>query len=199
MVDLNTLEKLKAISDKEWGRIYKELTLYSALKLNRFGFEVRTEKDSVDAQHFATLAIEKLFDGSRTWDSDRFPDLLIHLKGIVKSLLSSHFKSSKRSIVSTQKDYQLESSCETEEEIFTAIYNDIEVYDSSPEEIMISNEKWLEMETLFGENDEAYLIFSEWLEGKPPRQIAEDYSQNVTDIYSIVRKGKQIIKSLYKN
>src|SRR5215217_6520236 len=99
MIDAQTLDRLSAIDEKSWGVIYKELVRYADFKLNKAGFEVRSEKDSVDAEHFAALAIEKVFEGVRAWDYNRYPDITIHLTGVVKSLISSHFKSSVRSIV----------------------------------------------------------------------------------------------------
>ena len=100
MIDSKTLERLRSIDERSWGLIYKELVLYASTKLNKAGFEVRTEKDSVDAEHFASLAIEKVFTGIRKWDFERYPNITHHLIWVVKSLISSHFKSSSRSIIS---------------------------------------------------------------------------------------------------
>lgn len=105
MIDPQTLEQLETIDERSWAAIYKQLLLYATFKLNKAGFEIRTEKDSVDAEHFVADAIEKLFDGTRKWDFRRLPDVAIHLKLIIKSLISNHFKSSKRSIVNAGKEY----------------------------------------------------------------------------------------------
>jgi hypothetical protein len=37
------------------------------------------------AEDVALNAIEKVWDGTRDWDPDRYPDLLVHLKWIVRS------------------------------------------------------------------------------------------------------------------
>lgn len=51
----------------------------------RTGQDLLPNGDSVES--LANAAILKLYNGERDWDPDRRPDLLIHLKGIVKSLL----------------------------------------------------------------------------------------------------------------
>lgn len=197
MINADTLKKLQSIPEKEWGFIYKELVLYADFKLKNFGFEVRTEKDSVDAQSFASLAIEHLFDGTRKWDYEKFPDVLIHLKLIVKSLLSSHFKSSSKSIVTIQKQYQVEQGIEVESEIITLVDSNLEILDDSPEEIIINNERWTEIEHSFGKNEDGFVIFSDWLDGNSPRDIATAYNFNIKDVYNAIRNGKRYIKLLY--
>lgn len=196
MINPDTLKKLQSIPEKEWGNIYKELVLYSDLKLKKFGFEVRTEKDSVDAESFASQAIEKLFDGTRKWDYERFPDVLIHLKLIVKSLLSNHFKASSKSLIIIQK-HQSEGIDEYEEEIITTIDSDLDLLDNSPEEILINDEKWKQIESSFGNNEDGFIIFSDWLDGNAPRDIASAYNFNIKDVYNAIRNGKRNIKSLY--
>lgn len=197
MVDAHTLDKLQAIPEKEWGYIYKQLVLYADLKLKRFGFEIRTEIDSVDAESFATTAIEKLFDGSRAWDSTRFPDILIHLKGIVKSLLSSHFKTSSKSIVSAQEDVGDQKDDTMDGGVNVEINGELKVFDDSPEEIIIVAEKWKEIETSFGDDSDGFVIFSDWLDGNTPRDIASAYGFDIKDVYNSIRKGKRNVKSLY--
>lgn len=198
MVDSQTLEKLQAIPEKEWKRIYKELVLYADLKLKIFGFEIRTEKDSVDSETFAVQAIEKLFEGSRAWDIERFPDLLIHLKGIVKSLLSNHFKTSDKSIVRANIEIQDRLFDNNDEWTNVEIDGELEVFDESPEELIIAAEKWAEIEASFGDDEDGCVIFTDWLDGNVPRDIAEAYGFDIKDVYNAIRNGKRNVKSLYK-
>ena len=198
MVDSLTLNKLKAIPEKEWGCIYKKLVLYADLKLKMFGFDIRTEKDSIDAETFATEAIEKLFDGSRTWDSLRFPDILIHLKGIVKSLLSNHFKTSAKSIVSISTDVGSQKDDNIDEFTSLEIHDGLRVFTESPEELIIADEKWAEIEASFGNNKDEFVVFSDWLDGNVPRDIASAYDLDIKLVYNAIRNGKRNVKSLYK-
>ncbi len=198
MIDQWTLEKLEAIDERTWGVIYKEIVRYAQFKLNKAGFEIRTERDSVDAEHFATLAIEKIFDGTRDWDFIRFPDLAIHLKGVVKSLISSHFKSSKKSVVERSKESTiLIGASENEISDFEDANGDITISES-PEEILISNENWEAIEKAFDQSKDEYVVFSEWLDGNPPRVIAESLEIPVNEVNNAIKKGKRIVKTLFK-
>ena len=58
----------------------------------RTGDDLLPNGDSVES--LVNTAIQKLYSGERDWDPIRRPDLLIHLKGVVKSLLWHSVKSS---------------------------------------------------------------------------------------------------------
>jgi DNA-directed RNA polymerase specialized sigma24 family protein len=199
MIDPQTLEQLEAIDERSWGVIYKQLLLYSTFKLNKAGFEIRTEKDSVDAEHFVADAIEKLFDGTRKWDFKRFPDVGIHLKLIIKSLISNHFKASKRSVVNAGGDYDKTNNMpdNSDDSLNDELLSDDIRTTESPEEILINEEDWKKIEVAFGESKDEHAIFSEWLEGNPPRTIAESLEIPVSDVNNAIKKGKRIVKTLF--
>lgn len=199
MIDPQTLEKLETIDERSWGMIYKELVRFAEFKLNKAGFKIRTEKDTVDAEHFATIAIEKVLEGTRAWDFTHYPDISIHLKGVVKSLISSHFKSSSRSIVTAGREKDSTVFAGAEDESLTEI--EIESQDGlteSPEEIMISNEYWEAIERAFAEFKDEYAIYSEWLDGTPPRIIAETFEIPVNEVNNAIKRGTRIVKTLFK-
>lgn len=191
MIDPETFERLKAIPDKEWGTIYKELTAYAGHRLQKIGFEPRSEKDNVSGEDFAVQAIEKVFEGTRSWDFRRFPDLLIHLKGVVKSLISSHLKSSTRSVVRKQ------SVPDEVEEPVTLKSEKHLLDEETPEQVIISNENWKQIETDFGEDEVGFLIFCEWIDEIPPRKIAENYDIDVKDVYNALKRGRRILKKIF--
>ncbi|SDF43665.1 DNA-directed RNA polymerase specialized sigma subunit, sigma24 family [Mucilaginibacter pineti] len=198
MIDAQTLDRLAAIDEKSWGLIYKQLVLYADFKLNKAGFQIRTEKDSVDAEHFATLAIEKVLDGTRAWDYERFPDITIHLTGVVKSLISSHFKSSTRSIVkaggSSDETTVIAGDDANDDELLSDDVRTIEGAD----EILIAQETWQEIESAFGDNKDDHAIFCEWLDNSPPRTIAEVWDIPVSEVNNAIKRGIRIVKTLYK-
>lgn len=191
MVASETFERLKAIPEREWGVISKKLTYYAQKKLDNFGFQVRSEKDNVTGEDFAMQAIEKLFEGTRRWDFDRFPDILIHLKGIVKSLISSHLKSSVRSSVRKEKVPDPVGDAE----ILTSA-KDLPDEDN-PEKIMITEENWKQVEAEFGDDAIGFLIFCEWIEEVPPRNIAANYEIDVKDVYNALKRGRRIIQKVF--
>lgn len=192
MIDSETFVRLKAIPEKEWLHIYKRLTLYADIRLTKMGFEIRSEKDNVGAADFAQQAITKVFDGTRAWDFNRFPDILIHLIGVVKSLISSHIKSSTRAAAVIKKASGT-FAVEEAEDLSAAI----EAQDTEdPEQILISDENWKRLETAFGEDMEGFLIFYDWLDGKPPRQISEDYGTDNKNIYNVIKRGRRLLQKI---
>ncbi len=198
MIDEKTIAKIEAIDQRSWGTIYKELVRYANYKLNKAFFEIRSEKDSVDAEYFATLAIEKLITGERTWDFERFPDVTIHLIGIVKSLISSHFKSSTRSIVAAGTRIGDSDVNEDEEGVISdkLLYDDIRTIEG-PEEITIKAEKWAAIDAAFGQKRDDHAIFCEWLDGSPPKSIAEGFDIPVTEVNNAIKRGTRIVKTLF--
>ncbi len=190
-VDLETFEKLKLISEKEWATIYKELVLYAELRLTRIGFEPRSEKDVVKGEDFATQAITKIFEGERKWDFNRFPDILIHLKGVAKSLIWCHIKSSSKSVV--KKGLVTEVIDNAEDIGSNTDFTESE----DPEEIIVSEENWKELEKQFGEDSDGFIMFCDWFDEIPPREIAKKYSVDVTIVYNTIKKGKRIITKIF--
>lgn len=191
MIDPETFERLKAIPEREWGDIYKELTAYAEHRLVKVGFEPRSEKDNVTGEDFAVQAIEKLFEGTRAWDFSRFPDLLIHLKGIVKSLISSHLKSSARSAVRKEK---VTDEIGEPEKLKSAKHLPDE---ETPEQLIISTENWKQIEAEFGDDEIGFLVFCEWVDEVPPRTIAGNYDIDVKDVYNALKRGRRILQKVF--
>ena len=191
VIDPQTFEQLKLISEKEWGLIFKELVIYSELRLTKIGFVPRTEKDVKNGEDFANDAIEKLFNGDRAWDFIRFPDVLIHLKGVAKSLIWSHIKSSSRSTI--------------KKELTSIVFDDSEDFESfsdiaateDPETIIISDENWEDIENHFGEDSDSFIMFCDWIDEVPARDIAKEYNVDVAAVYNTIKKGKRIITKIF--
>jgi hypothetical protein len=193
MIDSETLEKLQEVPPKKWGEIFKELVAYAESRLNKAGFQVRSEKDNVSGEDFATQAVEKIFDGTRKWDHNRFPDLLIHLKGVVKSLISSHIKSSSRAVVR-------KSPITTQSEFLEDVENSSDIPDTeNPEAILITDENWKALESGFGDDVDGFIIFCEWLDGTKPKDIATGYSINTTSVYNTTKKGIRLLRKILFN
>lgn len=181
------------IPDLEWPKIMKILTIYAELRLNNVGFTPRSEIDGVKGEDFAMEAIKKLLEKTRSWDVEKFPDVTIHLKLIVKSLISNHLKKSKKAIVktaniSTFNDIDNENDWTTE-----AIEN------NNPEEIVITKEQWDMIEEGFEEDTDGFICFSDWLDDITPRKIAENYGIEIKDVNNTIKKGKRIIKKIFAN
>lgn len=193
MINQKTFDKLKSIPDKEWGMLYKRLVAYAASKLKRIGFERRSEIDNVSAEDFVGSAIEKLFDGTRAWDFERFPDLDIHLKGIVKSLISSHIKSSSKKPAKEQLVSESNVVDHNED-----IDDHLQVADTELDEVLILEEHWSYIDGQFVDDDDGLIIFYDWLDNIPPREIASKYGKDISFVYNAMKRGKRVIASLSK-
>ena len=66
-----------------------------------------------------------------------------------------------------------------------------------PEEIIISDENWKEIEKQFGDDSDGFIIFCDWIDEIPPRDIATQYSIDVKDVYNTIKKGKRIITKIF--
>lgn len=165
--------------------------------MNKGGFQIRTEKDSVDAEHFATLAIVKVFEGIRSWDYERYPDITIHLIGVVKSLISSHFKSSARSIIKAGGTVDVETVTASDEANDDEILDDDSRTTEGPDEILINTETWQEVAIGFGDKKDDHAIFCEWLNSSPPRNIAEAWNIPVTEVNNAIKRGIRIVRTLF--
>lgn len=190
-VDPQTFEKLNSITGTEWVVIFKELVLYGELRLTKIGFKPRTELDVKNGEDFATDAIQKVFEGTRAWDVNLYPDLLIHLKGVVKSLIWNHVKTSSKSVV---KKGSVTSIIDNAEEMESS--TDF-VTSEDPEEIFISEENWTEFEQQFEDDDDGFIMFCDWFDGIRPRDIAKKYSVDITIVYNTIKKGKRIITKIF--
>jgi hypothetical protein len=88
-------EILIRMTDREWERIVLQLARYAKRKSRMYfyrgGYDLLPNGDSLES--LVHTAILKLYSGERDWDPDKRPDLLIHLKGVVKSLLWHSVKS----------------------------------------------------------------------------------------------------------
>jgi len=192
MINEHVFIKLKSISEKQWGVIYKKLVLYADLKLKRLGFKILTEVDNISGEDFVSIAFEKLFDGTRQWDYNRFPDVEIHLKGIVKSLISNHIK------LSSKRDKKVQTEIVVDFNDESTNMNTFEIADSDDEELELKDRHWNYLDNLFEDDLDAQIIFYDWLEDIPPREIAIKYKKPIKDVYNACRKGKRAIASLSK-
>jgi hypothetical protein len=88
-------EMLKQMTHDQWENINSELKQYARRRGSRHfyrgGRDVLPNGDSFES--LPNTAIQKLFSGARDWDPDQRPDLLTHLKSIVKSLVSHSVES----------------------------------------------------------------------------------------------------------
>lgn len=98
MLETDQLEQLqKLISAKE----YKDLVRYSDYILRvRYGWNNQDSSlpAGYEAEDFVRDVISSLVLGNRTWDSEKFPNLVVVLKGMIKSEIYNFFTTRKKEI-----------------------------------------------------------------------------------------------------
>jgi replicative superfamily II helicase len=110
---------------------------------------------------------------------------------VAKSLIWSHIKSSSRSTVKKE----LTSIVFDDSEDFES-YSDIAAIED-PETIIISDENWKDIENQFGEDSDGFIMFCDWVDEVPAREIAKEYNVDVTAVYNTIKKGKRIITKIF--
>lgn len=107
MLETDQLEQLqKLISTKE----YKDLFRYSDYILRvKYGWNNQDKSlpAGYEAEDFVQDAISSLVIGNRTWDSEKFPNLVVVLKGMIKSEIYNFFSTRKKEIETLKNN----SSC----------------------------------------------------------------------------------------
>jgi DNA-directed RNA polymerase specialized sigma24 family protein len=188
----NVLEALQALSNKDLGRLLRELTIYAEIRLNKLGFVPKTEVDSVSGEDFAQEAFKLTIEGKRTWPIKEHPDLAEFLRMVVFSLIRNHFKKSGRAPVNIRdlNAVQIDDSDNVGTEFIDF---------TSPDEVLITVEQWQRIEMAFGDDMDGFIFFTDWLDDLPPREIAEKYSEEVTVIYRKIKKGKGIITKIFSS
>jgi hypothetical protein len=83
---------LELLEAADWDNIIIQLTYYAALRFERYGWRSNLPKGN-SPDDVAITAIEKVSDGTREWNPDKYPVLLTHLKWIVKSDVDHLFSS----------------------------------------------------------------------------------------------------------
>jgi hypothetical protein len=83
---------LELLEAAKWRDIIIRLTYFAVIQFRRYGWRPGLPKGN-SPEDIALNAIEKVWDGTRDWDPDKYPDLLVHLKWIVRSDIEHLFSS----------------------------------------------------------------------------------------------------------
>ncbi len=83
---------LELLEGADWRDIILRLTHHAIWRARRYSWKTGLPKGN-SPEDIAISAVEKVWDGTRNWDPDKYPDLLKHLKWIVNSDLEHLFSS----------------------------------------------------------------------------------------------------------
>jgi hypothetical protein len=85
----------KELDSQEWVKIYPALTHYAILLSRSLKGKISENNlpKGYQAKDLAQEAISLVYQGKRKWDPNKVPDILVYLKGVVKSIFSHLFES----------------------------------------------------------------------------------------------------------
>jgi hypothetical protein len=186
-------EKVLVLNSLDWEYILKELTLYTAFKINGLKSNHRN-KFNIHPYDLAMEAINKVLIGERAWDMERYPDIVIHLKGIAKSLLSSYRKSvDARETIPSQLSFNTSSG-----EVVVDLLDDIHDCHEVHTEI-IAAEYARMLEESLSDDFEAQLVLVEMLEFKKPGEIAACLELPANKVNNAIRRIRRKAATLFNS
>lgn len=179
-------EMFEVLNNQNWPEIILRLKAYAIRKVQRRRW--RKGRESLPKGHeaadLANKAIEQVWLEERIWNRERQADLLKFLMDAVDSLVSN--------LVRCAEHRRTDKSPieEIHEKNHPASANPL--YDCDNE---IDIPKLLDAihECAKGE-DELEIVFLCLKEGKRPREIAEEYGLEPTEVYQLIRKLKRRVK-----
>ncbi len=193
MEKYRVLELLEAAN---WRDIIFRLTYYAAIQFRRYGWKSGLPKGN-SPDDISLSAIEKVWDGTRDWDPDKYPDLLTHLKWIVKSDIEHLFSSLEHK--KTGRMPVLNKDNGTEVEFGETVHehpHSISGKALTPEEELIAEHNRKSEEALIAElhntvkGDEdlelLLLCFEEGID--KPEKIAIETGWDINKVYNLKRK-----------
>jgi hypothetical protein len=201
---LNDDAVLKLLEAANWDNIIVQLTRYAAWHAS--WYKARTGDPGqlpggMTPQDIAKDAIKKVWSRTRSWDPEKYPDLLIHLQWIVDSDLN-HLFNSKEHLTTNR----INESEEEKEESKELTYNNLmqssssplneNIHYKTPEERLIIQEVnereekiKKELYALVKGDEDLELLLSCFEDGIDKSElIAKEMGWDVTKVYNLKRK-----------
>lgn len=186
---------------QNWPEIIRRLTYYAVSRARIYNWNSGDNDlpKGKTPEDIACDAIEKVWTGTRTWDPEKYPDLLQHLKWIVKSdmghlLSSSDHQLSRRGFEDNETPDAIDAQDHTFPDASSAIGTLSKT--NNPEEELIAKEKRDHEEQLkrelyeFVKGDEDLEILLVFFEDgiDKPETIATEMAWDITKVNNLKRK-----------
>ena len=92
---------LDILEGADWEGIYRKLTFFAIWRCRKYSWnsgDALILPGGKTPEDIAAEAIEKIWQGKRSWDSEKYPNLLTHLKWVVASDINHLFESTEQEI-----------------------------------------------------------------------------------------------------
>ncbi len=187
---------LELLEVANWRDIIIQLTYYTTIQFRRYGWKTGLPKGN-SPDDIALIAIQKVWEGTRDWDPDKYPDLLKHLKWIVRSDVEHLFSSLEHKTTSRMPVLRKDDGTEVElgapvggnphsisGKVLTPEEELIAEHDRNSEEAMIAKL----YDAVKGDEDLEILLlcFEEGID--KPEQIAIETEWDIKKVYNLKRK-----------
>ena len=187
---------LEFLETANWRDVIFRLTYYAVIRFRRYGWQSNLPKGN-SPEDIALNAVEKVWDGTRDWDPDKYPDLLKHLKWIVKSdiehLFSSleHKTTGRMTVLVKDMGTEVEwgeTACEHPHSISEKVF--------TPEEKLLAKQNQKSEKALIAElhdavkgDDDLELLLLCFEEGiDKPEKISIETKWDINKVYNLKRK-----------
>ncbi len=192
-MEVITPELRKNLSQQNWEDIILKLTSYANYIIKRlcWNSSYGNLPRGLKADDIALEAIEKVWTGSRNWNPDKIPDLLLYLKGVVKSLLSNLVNSNdnRKYIISIDQ-----TNCQSNGDLIDQIKDNSSSIDSTVEFEEIRKMIWKDIKW----DEDEFLVLTGLEEGLKPKQISEELNLSIDKVYIVQKRIKRKVEKLLK-
>ena len=187
---------LELLEAADWDYIIIRLTYYALYRFKRYDWQSNLPKGNSPAD-VVLNAIRKVWDGTREWDPDKYPDLLKHLKWIVKSDIEHLHSSLEHMATGRYPVAIMEDGTRVELKNPTCEHpHSISARTLTPEEELIAKQKKERENTLMAELHDAVkgdedlelllLYFEDGIDR--PDAIAGETGWDIKTVYNLKRK-----------
>lgn len=193
----NDDEVLKHLESANWDDIIVRLTRFTIWRASQYKWKTGNPNQlpkGLTPNDIALNAVEKIFNGSRKWEPDRYPDLLLHLEWIVKSDISHLHESMEHRMCRKTTDSASDKIDDSAPNPSSPLSSSL--ITQTPEEYLLSKEqteheervKQALSELVKGDEELEFLLmcFDEGID--KPESIASEMGCDVTRVYNLKRK-----------
>lgn len=181
---LEVSEKLTLISEQEWKVIIKRAKDHVKIRLcgkTSRGVHCEANLSMPAEDYYTTKAIEKIYSGVWDWKFETFT-LSEQIIRIIDSMISENVRQWK-----TNEDKRL---------VFTEFDPNIEIPDyCENDNNNFSNDSLDKLETIIGDDEDAYMLLQGILEKKTYDEICELIGCHKKKLYKIIERLRRYIKT----
>jgi len=190
----DVLEELEKIGVE---KVYKKLLAYTLYKKSfyKWNHEKQTTTKGREANDYVGEAILKAIDEEgRNWNKDKCPDLIVYLKGIIRSGLSNSITSKENELGSNLVLHDEKYSHKLPESNYSASKN-VDIEDAKIERKQTLKERKSVIDGIAKDDDDyVQFVFEEMLKGYKSEVIAERLEIDINDVYKCSRRIKYALK-----